>query len=336
MCWVAGVSRASYYRQRIAREPDEEEMKLRSEIQQIVIESRRRYGSPRVTAELKRRGWVVNHKRVERLMKQDNLLAITKRRFVSTTDSGHNYQVYLNVAARMELTGINQLWVADISYIRLKREFVFFAVVLDRYSRRVVGWALDRSLAAKLPLKALQQAIDSRRPQRGLVHHSDRGIQYACRDYAEVLDQHGILPSMSRPANPYDNAACESFMRTLKREEINANVYADLNDLTVNITTFIDEYYNKKRLHSALGYRSPEEFERSLATPPNSTAPSAVLSFSRHQEIFRPDEPLLKSGEQVIAAPLPIGSDESPAGYSSASCSPAELASASPAVDEYG
>ena len=169
---------------------------------------------------------VVNHKRVARLMREDNLLAIEPRAFVQTTDSDHELKVYLNLAARMQLTGINQLWVADITYIRLRQEFVYLALVLDAFSRKVVGWALDRSLAAQLPLAALEQAIAQRQPLPGLVHHSDRGIQYACqRVYGSCLHIHGMLPSMSRPGNPYDNAFCESFIKTLKREEIYANNY---------------------------------------------------------------------------------------------------------------
>ena len=199
----------------------EEEMEVRATIQQIVLEHRRRYGYRRVTAELRRRGLLVNHKRVARLVREDNLLAVQPRAFVVTTDSEHEFEVYF--ARRLKLTGINQLWVADITYIRLKSEFVYLAVILDGFSRKVVGWALERTLATRLTRTALQQAIAARQPGPGLVHHSDRGVQYASHEYMQLLQAHQMIPSMSRPANPYDNASCESFMKTLKREEIYAN-----------------------------------------------------------------------------------------------------------------
>src|SRR5690348_8545258 len=182
MCQLAQVSRAHFYRSLQERLPVKEELEVRSTIQQIVLEHRRRYGYRRVTAELRRRGLVVNHKRVARLMREDNLLAIQPRAWVQTTDSDHELKVYLNLAARMQLTGINQLWVADITYIRLRTEFVYLAVVLDAWSRKVVGWALGRSLAAQLTVVALEHAIAQRQPLPGLVHHSDRGSQYACRE----------------------------------------------------------------------------------------------------------------------------------------------------------
>jgi transposase InsO family protein len=181
---------------------------------------------------------------------------------VVTTKSDHKLEVYLNLARRLRLSGVDQLWVADITYIRLKREFVYLAVILDGFSRKVVGWQLERTLVTGLALGALQQAIAARKPAPGLVHHSDRGVQYASEDYVAVLEMHGMIPSMSRPANPYDNASCESFLKTLKREEIYANQYRDLDHLRGNIEEFIERYYNRQRLHSALGYRSPEEFER--------------------------------------------------------------------------
>ena len=257
MCEIGRVSRASFYRSLKETMPVDEDMEVRSEVQKIVLEHRRRYGYRRVTAELRRRGMVVNHKRVARIMREDNLLAMQPRAFVVTTDSNHKLDVYLNLASRMKLTGINQLWVADITYIRLKKEFVYLAVILDGYSRKVVGWALERTLAARLPVAALEDAIAERQPPPGLVHHSDRGVQYASGDYIRILDKHQIIPSMSRPANPYDNASCESFFKTLKREEIYANEYRDLENLRGNIEEFIDRYYNPRRLHSALGYRPP-------------------------------------------------------------------------------
>ena len=166
---------------------------------------------------------LANHKRVARIMREDNLLAVQPRQFVLTTKSEHKLEVYLNLARRMKLTGIDQLWVADITYIRLKTEFVYLAVILDGFSRKVVGWALDRTLASRLASAALEQAMATRQPPPGVVHHSDRGVQYASGDYIAILAQHQMIPSMSRPANPYDNASCESFIKTLKREEIYAN-----------------------------------------------------------------------------------------------------------------
>jgi putative transposase len=329
MCQLAGVSRAGFYRSLQERAPLEEEMETRSAIQEIAVEHRRRYGYRRITAELHRLGMAVNHKRVLRILSEDNLLAVRRREFVSTTDSDHPFPVHLNLARRMELTGINQVWVADITYIRLKKEFVYLAVVLDAYSRKVVGWALGRTLAARLAIAALQQAIAERQPPPGLVHHSDRGVQYACGDYAQVLQRYQMIPSMSRAGNPYDNASCESFMKTLKQEEIYANDYRDMEHLRENIEEFIEQYYNRCRLHSALGYRPPEEFERDASTKANAAA--ATMSFFRHGEIYRSDERENKNGERSSSRPPAHRPDESPAGYSSASCSPAELASASPA-----
>jgi putative transposase len=262
MCWLAGVSRAGYYRSLLEQHPEEEDMETRAAIQEIALGHRRRYGYRRIAAELRRRGMKVNHKRVVRLMREDNLLAMRSRRFVITTDSQHDLEVYLNLAKRMKVTGANQLWVADFTYIRLNREFVYLAVILDAWSRRVVGWALDRTLAARLAVTALERAVAARQPGPGLVHHSDRGIQYASQDYVSLLNQHQMTPSMSRPANPYDNAMCESFMKTLKQEEIYCREYGDLEDLEVHMEEFLDRYYNRQRLHSALGYRTPVEFEQ--------------------------------------------------------------------------
>jgi putative transposase len=287
MCRLSGVSRAGFYRSLQERMPVEEEMEVRSVIQQIAVEHRRRYGYRRIAAELRRRGMLVNQKRVVRIMREDNLLAVQPRAFVVTTNSQHKLEVYLNLASRMKLTGINQLWVADITYIRLHREFVYLAVILDAWSRKVVGWELDRTLAARLATAALEKAIAERKPPPGLVHHSDRGVQYASDEYGRILNKSGMIPSMSRPANPYDNASCESFMKTLKREEIYANEYQDLDDLRTNIEAFIEQYYNRHRLHSALGYRPPEEFEQAVELGTASTG--ATMSFFRHKEVFRSD-----------------------------------------------
>jgi transposase InsO family protein len=265
MCQLAGVSRASYYRHLEATEPDEAGMAVRVAIQEVVLTHHRRYGYRRVTMDLHRRGLSVNHKCVLRIMREDNLLAIRYRKYILTTDSRHQYQVHLNLAARMTVTGINQLWVADITYIRLRVEFVYLAIVLDRFSRKAIGWALDRSLSAKVAVTALQEAIARRDPPPGVVHHSDQGVQYASDEYNQVLTARQMVPSMSRPANPYDNACCESFMKTLKQEEVYCNEYRDFEDLSAHLEEFIVNYYNRQRLHSALGYRTPEEFERDAA-----------------------------------------------------------------------
>lgn len=269
LCALARVSRAGYYRWWSEEEPKAEETEVRAAIQEITLKHRRRYGYRRVTRELRRRGMHVNHKRVRRLMAEDNLLAVRRRKWVATTDSGHEMKVHLNLAARMQLSGVNQLWVADITYIRLRDEFVYLAVVLDRYSRKVIGWALMRNLTAELAVTALKRAIQARRPGPGLVHHSDRGTQYASQEYANILSQYSITPSMSAAASPWENGACEGFMRTLKAEEIDASVYSTMEELEANLEEFIETYYNRQRLHSALGYQSPEEFEQSLGTEPS-------------------------------------------------------------------
>jgi transposase InsO family protein len=238
-------------------------MDLRDAIQRIALEWPS-YGRPRITAELRHRGWRVNPKRVYRLMREDNLLCVRRRKFVVTTDSNHGRKVYPNLARNMILTATDKLWRADITYIRLRDEFVFLAVILDAYSRRVIGWALDRSLEDELPLAALHMALSRRTVQPGLVHHSDRGSQYASNDYTDLLKAHQIAISMSRKGNPWDNAACESFMKTLKYEEVLRNEYRDLAEARASIRQFLEKIYNQKRLHSALGYLTPAEFERNL------------------------------------------------------------------------
>jgi len=289
MCRLAGVSQAGFYRHWKQHEPRAEQTELRAKMHEIVLAHRRNYGYRRVTEELKQQGWAVNHKRIARLMAEDNLLCLRRRQFVATTDSGHDLRVYLNLAGRMELTGIGQLWVADITYIRLAEQWVYLAVVLDAFSRRVIGWSLDERLDARLAVAALRQAIDLRQPAPGLVHHSDRGVQYASNAYVDLLVEQGIQPSMSRAGNPYDNAKCESFMKTLKQEEIHTRQYRDRSDLETHIGDFIERYYNRRRLHSALGYRTPDQFEHSLLQPPESV-PAPSMSFFRHEGIYRPDE----------------------------------------------
>lgn len=329
MCQLAEVSRAGFYRFLKWVAPVDEDMELRSLIQQIVLEKKRRYGYRRVRQELMNRGVRVSHRRVLQIMREDHLLAVQPRAFVTTTDSRHHFEVSLNLARRMKVTGPNQLWVADLTYIRLHREFVFLALLLDAFSRKVIGWALGRRMNAELCLTALRQALAERQPAPGLVHHSDRGIQYASQAYMDLLQQQQILSSMSRTGNPWDNAICESFIKTLKHEEIRGQKFADLEDLYQHVQDFIVEFYNPQRLHSALGYRSPEEFEREhAATISSSSCAAARLSFSGHGEIYQ------CNGEQPRATQDHSPThclDESPAGYSSAGCSPAEPACASPA-----
>lgn len=264
MCESTRVSRASYYRSWRKQEPKQEQTALRDAIQRLALKDRH-CGYRRIGRLLKREGWVVNHKRVLRLMGEDNLLSIRRRRFVITTDSEHKWRVYPNLARRMVLSGINQLWVADITYVRLQQEFVYVAVILDVYSRRVVSWSISRKLDSGFAQEALESALKERQPAAGLIHHSDRGVQYACGDYVKRLEASGITISMSRPGNPYDNAWAESFMKTLKAEEVDGRRYRNLEDATSSIGTFIEEVYNQQRLHSALDYRSPIEFEVEMA-----------------------------------------------------------------------
>jgi len=264
LCQTAGVSRAGYYRFLLRPRRPEADMELRSQIQRIALRWPA-YGYRRVQAELQRQGWAVNHKRVLRLMRADNLLCLRRRKFILTTDSKHGLRIYPNLAQDMVLTSINQLWVADITYIRLAMEFVYLAVLLDAFSRSCIGWALGRSLEAALVLEALRKGLRRRCPQPGLVHHSDRGVQYASRDYIQVLEQHGIRISMSRRGNVYDNATAESFIKTLKYEEVYRTEYRNLEEAKASMKVFLEKIYNQKRLHSALGYRPPREFEQSLA-----------------------------------------------------------------------
>ena len=276
MAELGRVSRSGFYRfDPDGRPGPDRDMDLRDAIQRIALQWPS-YGRPRITAELRRRGWRVNPKRVYRLLREDNLLCARKRRFVATTDSSHGLKVYPNLARDMVLSGIDQLWRADITYIRLREEFVYLAVVLDAFSRRAIGWALERTMEEELTLAALDMALSRRSAGVGLVHHSDRGSQYASLAYTGLLESKGIAISMSRKGNPWDNAACESFMKTLKYEEILRNDYRDLAEARASIKEFLEKVYNRKRLHSALGYVPPAEFEARLAAQAKEAARQLV------------------------------------------------------------
>jgi transposase InsO family protein len=263
LCALAGVNRADYYRRLEEHAPARQETALRDAIQRAVLDHRF-YGYRRIAEQLKRQGWQVNRKKVLRLMREDNLLCLGKPRAFrpATTDSRHSWRIWPNLARRVRPTATDQLWVADITYVRLDEAFVYLAVILDAFSRKVVGWDMQDHLKATLALAALEMALAGRQViAGGLIHHTDRGIQYACGDYIARLQAAGIQPSMSRAGCPYDNAMAESFMKTLKHEEVDASTYRDLADARARIGEFLDKVYNRQRLHSALAYHSPEEFE---------------------------------------------------------------------------
>lgn len=265
LCRLGGVSRAGFYRFGAVREPRRAETDLRDKIQAIALRNRF-YGYRRIGQELWRRhGLKINHKHLRRLMREDNLLCLRSKPFVPyTTNARHEFPIVPNLTRGLIPTGLDQIWVADITYVRLAGQFIYLAVVLDAYSRKVVGWALADHLEASLAVEALDMALAVRRPQPGLIHHSDRGVQYACDAYGQRLEAHGLRISMSRAGNPYDNAKAERFMRTLKDEEINGKTYSSLEDARQNIGVFLETVYNRSRLHSALGYKPPAEFEEEL------------------------------------------------------------------------
>lgn len=279
MCRLAEVGRAGYYRHWQGSAPRQEERGLRDAIQRLAL-AHRHYGYRRIAALLAREGWQANHKRVLRLMREDNLLCLRRAGLVPrTTDANHGWRVVPNLARGMVPTAVDQLWVADITYVHLAEEFGYLAIVLDAFSRKVVGWALETHLRAELAIAALAMAIAARRPACGsLIHHSDRGVQYACLEYTAILEAHGIQPSMSRVGNPYDNAKAESFMKTLKQEEVDGRAYRDLAEARVCIGDFIETVYNRQRLHSALDYRSPEEYERNSREWRHTSLPLANLT----------------------------------------------------------
>lgn len=263
-CELAQVSRAGFYRHWEERAPKQMDNAIRDAMQRIALQNRC-LGYRRIKVMLQAQGFHINHKKLARMLREDNLLSLRRRPFVVTTDSQHAFTVFPNLARGMILNGINQLWVSDITYIRMQEQFAFLAVILDAFSRRVIGWELDTSIDATLTLRALANALANRGSTPGIVHHSDRGIQYCCNEYVSRLEKHGFIISMSRRANPWDNARAESFMKTLKVEEVYLKKYRDLADAHENLKQFLEDVYNESRLHSALDYQSPAQFEASLS-----------------------------------------------------------------------
>jgi transposase InsO family protein len=289
MCELAGVSRASFYRHWEEREPAAAETELRGAIQRLAL-AHRYYGYRRIAVLLQREGLVAGAKKVRRLMREDNLLAIRRRKFVTTTDSGHCLRVWPNLAQYLELSNINQLWVADFTFVRLEEEFVYLAVLLDAYSRRVIGWSLGRAMNSDLVVLAMKKALEERHPSPGFVHHSDQGVQYASIEYVDLLERNGAVLSMSRAGCPWENGRCESFIKTLKHEEIDARPYRTIEELAAHVEEFIERVYNPVRLHSALAYLSPVEFEQRQELGKDAVAwLPASMSFPRHREISSDD-----------------------------------------------
>ena len=254
---MTAIPRSSYY---YRRKKKQGEADIQNRIELIVCDFSG-YGYRRVDEQLRRDGLIVNHKRVLRIMRENSLLCQIKRAYKVTTNSRHKYPIFPNLTKGIAISGLNQVWYADITYIRLAEGFAYLAVILDGYSRKIIGYALSERLTAPLALEALQMAVAGRRPPKGCIHHSDQGVQYACDDYVKKLNEAGLKGSMSAKGNPYDNAKAESFMKTLKYEEVHLWEYNTVQEAAGRIRHFIEEVYNKKRLHSALGYLPPEEFE---------------------------------------------------------------------------
>ena len=252
------LPRSTYYYKQKKEPPDETELTGRIE---AIIEEFPGYGYRRVTKELHRQGISANHKKVLRIMRQRGLTRKPRRRWIRTTNSNHRYRIYPNLVKNLAVTGPNQVWVSDITYISIQSAFVYLAVILDLFSRKAVGYAISRNIDTALSLAALMMAIANRKPQKGIIHHSDQGMQYAAHDYVDILLEHGFQISMARKGNPYDNATAESFMKTLKTEEVYLWEYRALADVQLRLPYFIEQVYNHKRLHSSLGYLPPVEFE---------------------------------------------------------------------------
>ena len=266
LCDLLQVSRSWYYEKQTRAEEDEADVELRDTIERIILDFRGRIGYRRVTHALKRVGWIVNHKRVLRIMREASLLCQLKRHFVHTTDSHHRYQVYPNLIKGMTIETPDVLWVADLTYIRLPSTFVYLAAILDAYSRKCVGWKLSNRIDTQLALGALEAALTTRHVRAGLIHHSDRGVQYASTEYVARLHSIEAQVSMSAVGNPYDNAKAESFFKTLKCEEVYLKQYQTFQEAEDNIREFIEDVYNTKRLHSSLGYMPPTEFEEAYSS----------------------------------------------------------------------
>jgi len=260
LCELMGVSRSWYYKRPCAEEKAHKDVALRDAIERIVLEFPG-YGYRRVTAALRREGWSVNHKRVLRIMREESLLCQLKRRFVPTTDSAHSLGIYPNLIKDTRIDGLDEVWISDITYVRLPTTFCYLAAILDAYSRKCVGWHLSRFIDTHLTLSALEMALAARRPAPGLIHHSDQGVQYASSEYVLRLEEADAQISMAAVGNPYENAKAESFFRTLKMEEVYLKDYRTFEEAQENIGEFIEEVYNQKRLHSSLGYLPPVEFE---------------------------------------------------------------------------
>ncbi len=272
------IARSTFYCRRKTRNPDEmkTEADLIDRIETICLEFPR-YGYRRVTEQLKRDGWLINHKRVLRLMRESDLLCRVKRRWTKTTDSKHGFPRYPNLIKGTNISRLNQVWLSDITYIRIRTGFVYLAAVLDAFSRRVIGYAISARLDSSLTLEALHMAIAGRRLDPGAIHHSDQGVQYASTEYVGELKRHGFSISMARRGNPYENAVMESFFKTLKQEEVYLYEYGHIPDVTARLPYFIEEVYNRKRLHSALGYRPPNEFEELPIIQQNNNQPRQIL-----------------------------------------------------------